>query len=139
MPAQFKEAAKQQQLSWLTGHALQELVSFVDIQLQRLSGYDITAGHQDPDTADEIVSQFRAGSSHALELWSDPSRALANTTSLFAALGLAHEPCEAACEHVIAAILAATDKAAGKQNTTVHYRQTRMDLEDQARAAGLPC
>ena len=66
MPQELKAASKQEQLAWLTIQALYELADFVETYLQRLSGYSITTGHQPPEIAEEIVSQFRAGSSHSL-------------------------------------------------------------------------
>ena len=59
MPQELKAATQQEQLAWLTTQALNELADFVETYLQRLSGYNITTGHQSPETAEEIVSQFR--------------------------------------------------------------------------------
>ena len=67
MPQELKAATQQEQLAWLTVQALHELVDFVETFLQRLSAYNITTGHQSPEAAEEIVSQFRAGNSHSLE------------------------------------------------------------------------
>lgn len=134
MPQELKAATQQEQLAWLTIQALHELADFVETVLQRLSGYNIATGHQSPEAAEEIVSQFRAGRSHSLEQWSNPSTALVNIQSLGTALGLTGSRCHTEPEHIIQDVLRATAIAAGNQHTVAQYEQMRTSLENQARA-----
>lgn len=143
MPQELTAATVQQQLAWMTTQALDELASFVENTLQRLSGYNISTGHSSPETADEVVSQFRAGSSNSLQLWGDPAKALVNAGSLCNALGLTHSPatsvatCIADANHITHEILvsmAATDR---KLYTPDQFEHTRVSLEKQARAVTL--
>ena len=76
----------------MTTQALDELAGFVENALQRLSGYNILSDHLSPETAGEVVSQFRAGSSNSLQLWGDPIKAPANVQSLCTSLGLTYSP-----------------------------------------------
>ena len=140
MPQELKAATQQEQLAWLTTQALHELADFVATLLQRLSSFNVTTGHQSPEAAEEIVSQFRAGRSHSLEQWSNPSTALANIESLGTALGLTHAPCEATeAKHIIYGILAAMAIAGGKQYTSDSLEQCRKNMEEQARAMAFFC
>lgn len=133
MPPSIKDAAKDEQLVWVTNRAVQDLSLFADTQLSQLAGCDITSGHQDPETAATIVNEFRSGISHDLEQWADASVALANIKAVFTALGLIE--CEIDSASVITAILAAKDKAAGKQERGhEEYEQTASLLHDQVRA-----
>ena len=68
MPQELTAATVQEQLAWMTTQALDELAGFVETALQRLSGYNILSDHLSPETAGEVVSQFRAGSSNSLQL-----------------------------------------------------------------------
>ena len=68
MPQELTAATVQEQLAWMTTQALDELAGFVENALQRLSGYNILSDHLSPETAGEVVSQFRAGSSNSLQL-----------------------------------------------------------------------
>jgi len=55
---------------------VQDLSAFVAKELSRLAEWDITSGHPDPDTIAAIVKEFRNGSSHAVDQWSNASTAL---------------------------------------------------------------
>ncbi|DBA79238.1 TPA: hypothetical protein ACH3X1_009052 [Trebouxia sp. C0004] len=129
MPPQLQGAAQTERLAWLTTQASHEPVAFVDTISQRLSGYDMTSGLQDANTAAEIMTQFRDSKNHNLEQWSDPSTALANFDALCDALGLARQACAADSNHLVCATLAVVDQAKGRQPSQDGYEQARVTME----------
>lgn len=140
MPPQLQGAAQTEQLAWLTTQASHELVAFVDTISQRLSGYNITSGLQDANTAAEIMTQFRDSKNHNLEQWSDPSTALANFDALCDALGLARQACAADSNHLVCATLAVVDQAKGRQPSPEGYEQARVTMEHKVRSSSnMPC
>ena len=108
MPQELTAATMQEQLAWMTTQALDELAGFG--RKCPTSGYNILSDHFSPETAGEVVSQFRAGSSNPLQLWGDPIKSLANVGSLCTSRSLMYSPatsvaCVADANHITHDIL----------------------------------
>ncbi len=132
MPPTIKSANTPEQLVWATDKAVQELSAFVAKESSRLAAWDIISGHSDPDTAANIVKDFRKGSSHAVDRWTNASTALANMTAMFTALGLTKS--ETDLDSIVTAVLRAKDRAAGKPERSPElYEQDSNLLHDQVR------
>lgn len=131
-------------LAWATDRAAQELREFVQAQIDRLAGFNITAGHRDHEAAVILIESFRHGTNPALDQWCDPSTAMAHAGMILNGLGLTYDsnaPCEADPAPLGLAVLQARDyTAAGResQRSLQDYEADCRDLSHKVVVHSMP-